>query len=175
MRTECGLKPGGSVNEYELNHKGNTKGGWAHAGEGAVGFTHWDTKKKYIDMFNADPRRKGDKLTNIESEYAKANTRHIADLDDDDHMLMTYLYYKPLLDRTKNETDFRNIVAEFYLQKAGRGYAKTGTPYDRAVATGEHYQGVHAKQGHIKASKTNQFLKSLDYALNLARQMGYSV
>lgn len=175
MRTECGLKPGGAVNKYELNHKGNTKGGWAHAGEGAVGFTHWDTKKKYIDMFNADPRRKGAKLTNIESEYAKAGTRHIADLDDDDQMLMTYLYYKPLLDRTKNETDFRNIVAEFYLQKAGRGFVKTGTAYDRAVKTGERYQVTHAKQGHIKASKTNQFLKSLDYALNLAQQMGYSV
>lgn len=175
MRTECGLKPMGAVNKYELIHKGNTKGGWAHAGEGAVQLTHWDTKKKYIDMFNADPRRKGAKLSNIESEYAKEGTRHIADLDDDDQMLMTYLYYKPLLDRTKNETDFRNIVAEFYLQKAGRGYFKTGTAYDRAVKTGEHYQAIHAKQGHTKAAKTNNFLKSLDYALSLAQQMGYSI
>lgn len=175
MKTECGLNPIGAVNKYELNHKGNTKGGWAHAGEGAVQLTHWDTKKKYIDMFNADPRRKGAKLTNIESEYAKPGTRHIADLDDDDQMLMTYLYYKPLLDRTKNETDFRNIVAEFYLQKAGRGYFKTGTAYNRAVKTGEHYQDVHLKQGHTKAAKTNNFLKSLDYALGLAQQMGYSI
>lgn len=175
MRTECGLKPMGAVNKYELNHKGNTKGGWAHAGEGTVGFTHWDTKKKYIDMFNADPRRKGAKLTNIESEYAKAGTRHIADLDDDDQMLMTYLYYKPLIDRTKNETDFKNIMAEFYLQKAGRGFAKTGTSYERAVATGKHYQKTHAKQGHIKASQTNQFLKSLERATQMAQSLGYSV
>ena len=33
MRTECGLNPVGAVNRYELEHKGNTKGGWAHAGE----------------------------------------------------------------------------------------------------------------------------------------------
>ena len=175
MRTECGLKPVGAVNRYELEHKGNTKGGWAHAGEGSVGFTHWDTKKKYIDMFNADPRRKGEKLTNIESEYAKANTRHIADLDEDDQMLMMYLYYKPLIDRTKNETDFKNLVAEFYLQKAGRGFAKTGTSYERAVATGERYQKTHAKQGHTKASQTNQFLKSLEQATQLAHALGYSV
>ena len=175
MRTECGLNPVGAVNRYELEHKGNTKGGWAHAGEGATQLTHWDTKKKYIEMFNADPRRKGEKLTTVESEYAKANTRHIADLDEDDQMLMMYLYYKPLIDRTKNETDFKNLVAEFYLQKAGRGFAKTGTSYERAVATGEHYQKTHARQGHTKAAQTNQFLKSLEQATQLAQSLGYSV
>lgn len=175
MRTECGLNPVGAVNRYELEHKGNTKGGWAHAGEGATQLTHWDTKKKYIEMFNADPRRKGEKLTTVESEYAKANTRHIADLGEDDQMLMMYLYYKPLIDRTKNETDFKNLVAEFYLQKAGRGFAKTGTSYERAVATGERYQKTHARQGHTKAAQTNQFLKSLEQATQLAQSLGYSV
>lgn len=175
MRTECGLNPVGAVNKYELEHKGNTKGGWAHAGEGAIQLTHWDTKKKYIDLFNADSRRKGDKLSNIESEYAKANSRHIADLDEDDQMLMMYLYYKPLLDRTKDETDFKNIVAEFYLRKAGPGKYTTGSAYDRAVKRGEDYMKTHAKQGHTKAAQTNQFLKSLERATQLAQSLGYSV
>lgn len=175
MRTECGLNPVGAVNKYELEHKGNTKGGWAHAGEGAIQLTHWDTKKKYIDLFNADPRRKGDKLSNVESEYAKTNSRHIADLDEDDQMLMLYLYYKPLLDKTKDETDFRNIVAEFYLRKAGPGKYKTGSAYDRAVKRGEDYMKTHASQGFTKAAQTNQFLKSLERAIQMAQALGYSV
>ena len=175
MRTECGLNPVGAVNRYELEHKGNTKGGWAHAGEGAIQLTHWDTKKKYIDLFNADPRRKGDKLSNVESEYAKASSRHIADLDEDDQMLMMYLYYKPLLDRTKNESDFKNIVAEFYLRKAGPGKHKTGSAYDRAVKRGEDYMKTHASQGFTKAAQTNNFLKSLERAMQMAQSLGYAV
>lgn len=175
MNSESGLKPTGAVNRYELNHKGNTKGGWAHAGEGAIQLTHWDTKKKYIDLYNADSRRQGERLSNIESEYAKEDSRHISDLNDDDQALMAYLFYKPLLDRTRNEKDFKNIVAEFYLEKAGRGFATEGSAYDRAVKTGERYQQTHAEQGFANAASQNQFLKSLDYALSLALQMGYSV
>lgn len=177
MLSECGLKPKGSVNKKEFEGKGNTEAGWAGAGEGAVGFTHWDLKKKMIDLYNADPRRKGPKLSNIKSEYIKNDSRHIADLDDEDHALMTYLYYKPLLDRTKN-MNFDDTVAEFYLQKAGRGYAKDAkkdaTSYEKAVHVGEKYQKFHANQGYTKASKTNTFLKSLDYARNLASQLGQS-
>lgn len=175
MNSESGLKPTGAVNQYELKHKGNTKGGWAHAGEGAIQLTHWDTKKKYIDLYNADSRRQGAKLSNIEEEYAKDSSRHISDLNDDDQALMTYLFYKPLLDKTKNETDFKNIVAEFYLQKAGRGFANSGSAYDRAIKTGEVYQQTHAKQGFTNAAKTNQFLKSLEYAAGLAKQFNYAV
>lgn len=175
MRTECGLNPIGAVNKEELAGKGNTKPGWAHAGEGTIGITHWSTKKRLIEKYNADPRRKGPKLSTNEVEYAKTNSRHIADLDEDDHALITLLYYEPLLRRIKPGSSFQDTVAEFYLSKAGRGFAKGATPYDHAVATGEHYQKSHARQGYIKASKTNQFLKSLDYASALAQSLGYSV
>lgn len=175
MKSESDLKPTGAVNRYELNHKGNTKGGWAHAGEGAIQLTHWDTKKKYIDLYNADSRRQGERLSNIESEYAKENSRHISDLNDDDQALMTYLFYKPLLDRTRNEKDFKNIVAEFYLEKAGRGFATEGSAYDRAVKTGKRYQQTHAKQGFANAASQNQFLKSLEYAAGLAKHFNYMV
>ena len=175
MNTECGLNPVGSVNKRELTEGLNTKGGWAHAGEAAFGITTWATKKKYIDLYNADPRRVGPKLSNIESEYANPNARHIANLNDEDHGLLTNLYYKNLIDRTKGETDLRNLVAEFYLQKAGRGYFKTGTAHERAVNTGKYYQKVHAKQGFTKASQTNQYLKSLDRAVLLAKELGVIV
>lgn len=175
MNTECGLNPVGSVNKEELTKGLNTKGGWAHAGEAAFGITTWDTKKKYIDLYNADPRRIGPKLSNIESEYANPNARHIANLSDEDHGLLTNLYYKKLIDRTKGETDLRNLVAEFYLQKAGRGYFKTGTAHERATNTGKYYQSVHAKQGYTKASQTNQYLKSLDRAVLLAKELGVIV
>lgn len=175
MNTECGLNPVGSVNREELTKGLNTKGGWAHAGEAAFGLTHWDTKKKYIDLYNADSRRIGPKLSNIESEYANPNARHIANLSDEDHGLLTNLYYKSLIDRTKGETDLRNLVAEFYLQKAGRNYFKTGTAHERAINTGKYYQKVHAKQGYTKASQTNQYLKSLDRAVLLAKELGVIV
>ena len=175
MNTECGLNPVGSVNKRELTEGLNTKGGWAHAGEAAFGITTWDTKKKYIDLYNADPRRVGPKLSNIESEYANPNARHIANLNDEDHGLLTNLYYKKLIDKTKGETDLRNLVAEFYLQKAGRGYFKTGTAHERAVNTGKYYQKVHAKQGYTKAAQINSYLKSLDRAVLLAKELGVIV
>ena len=177
MLTECGLNPKGSVNKKEFAGKGNTEAGWAGAGEGAVGFTHWDLKKKMIDLYNADPRRKGPKLSNVKSEYAKNSSRHIADLDDEDHALMTYLYYQKLLKRTEG-LNFDDTIAEFYLEKAGRGYGKgagaDATPYEKAVYTGKRYQKFHADQGYTKASKANVFLKSLNYARNLASQVGYN-
>lgn len=175
MDGECGLNPIGSVNKRELNEGLNTKGGWAHAGEAAFGLTHWSTKKKYIDLYNADPRRQGPKLSNIESEYANPNARHVANLSDEDHGLLTSIYYKPLIDRTKGETDLRNLVADFYLQKAGRGNVTGNTVHEKAVAKGEAYMRSHAKQGFTKASKTNQYLKSLDKAFLLAAELGVQV
>lgn len=175
MKTECSLNPFGAVNRKELEGKGNTKPGWAHAGEGTIGITHWKTKKELIDRFNADPRRKGPKLSNVESEYAKADSRHIADLGDEDQALITILFYQPLLDRMKGNTSFNDTIAEFYLSKAGRGFASGATPYDHAVATGEYYRKSHADLGYKTAAQTNQFLKSLDYATGIARELGYSV
>jgi hypothetical protein len=111
-------------------------------------------------------------LSNIESEYANPNARHIANLSDEDHGLLTNLYYKKLIDRTKGETDLRNLVAEFYLQKAGRGNVTGNTAHEKAVAKGKMYMKSHAKQGYTKASQTNQYLKSLDRAVFLAKELG---
>jgi hypothetical protein len=90
---------------------------------------------------------------------------------------MTYLYYQKLLKRTEG-LNFDDTIAEFYLEKAGRGYGKgagaNATPYEKAVYTGKRYQKFHADQGYAKASKTNVFLKSLNYARNLASQVGYN-
>lgn len=71
-------------------------------------------------MYNADPRREGPKLSTDESEYAKNESRHIADLSDKDHALITYLYYKPLIDKTQG-MNFADTVASFYIQKAAPG------------------------------------------------------
>jgi hypothetical protein len=94
MMQECGLKPKGAVEKSELAGKGNTEAGWAGAGEGAIGFTHWSLKSKMIKAYNNHPNRKGPKLSEIKSEYAKPSSRHIADLDDDDHALMVAIFYK---------------------------------------------------------------------------------
>ena len=178
MSTECNLEPKGAVEKKELAGKGNTKAGWAHAGEGSIGFTHWETKRKIIERFNADPRRKGPKLPVTEVEYAKNNARHIVDLDDEDHALITYLFYENLLNKTKN-LNFNDLMGEFYMEKAGRGFGQRkgagSTPYQKAVYTGKVYQRSHAKMGYIKASKTNTFLKSLNNAKVLADGLGFTV
>lgn len=177
MSTECNLKPFGAVNKKEFEGRGRTKPGWAHAGEGSIGFTHWKTKKKFIEMYNADPRREGPKLSTDESEYAKNESRHIADLSDKDHALITYLYYKPLIDKTQG-MNFADTVASFYIQKAAPGWAKdagSDIPYDQAVYIGNRYQKIHEEDGYIKASKTNSFLSSLAYARNLAKQFGITL
>lgn len=177
MHGECGLKPRGAVEKKELAGKGNTKAGWAHAGEGAVGFTHWSLKKRMIELYNAHPDRKGPPLSTVESEYAKPGSRHIVDLDDDDHALMTYLFYKDRLDATKDYS-FDDIIADFYLQKAGRGFGERkgagSTPYEKAMYTAKVYQQSHAKLGYHNAAKVNTFLKSLNFAKGLAKEVGYS-
>lgn len=179
MMTECGLNPVGAVEKKELAGQGNTKKGWAHAGEGAVGFTHWSLKKKLIEKYNAHPNRQGPKLSTDEAEYAKSSSRHIADLNEDDHALLAYLFYQPLLEKTAGETDFNNIMAEFYMEKAGRGFGQRPgagtTPYEKAVYTGKVYQRSHEKMGYHKAAKVNGFIKALNYAKDLGEQLGYSV
>lgn len=177
MAGECGLQPKGAVEKKELAGKGNTKAGWAHAGEGAVGFTFWNTKKRVIEAYNNHPNRKGPKLSTVESEYSKPTSRHIADLDNEDHALMAYIYYQDLLGKTKN-LSFDDTIAEFYMQKAGRGFGNRkgagNTPYEKALYTGKVYQQSHAKLGYHKAAKVNSFLRSLDFASNLAKQVGFT-
>ena len=176
MIGECGLKPRGAVEKKELAGGGNTKAGWAHAGEGAVGFTHWSTKKKYIEMYNADPRRKGPKLSTNEAEYAKASSRHIADLDNEDHALITYHFYKDLLGRS-SQLSFQDLIADFYLQKAGRGFGKGAgkgaSLYDQAMHTAKVYQKSHADLGYHKASQINTFERTMQWANELAELIGY--
>lgn len=176
MIGECALNPRGAVERKELAGGGNTKAGWAHAGEGAIGFTHWGTKKKYIEMYNADPRRKGPKLSTNEAEYAKASSRHIADLDDEDHALITYHFYKDLLGRS-GQLSFQDLIADFYLQKAGRGFGKGAgkgaSLYDQAMHTGRVYQKEHAELGYHKAAQINSFERTMQWANELADLVGY--
>jgi hypothetical protein len=175
MMGECGLNPRGAVEKQELTGNGNTKAGWAHAGEGAIGFTTWDTKKKFIQMYNNDPRRKGPKLPTNEAEYAKNSSRHIADLCDEDHALITYHFYKDMLNKSHNT--FGDLIGDFYLQKAGRGYGKdagkNASLFDQALYTGTVYQKSHYKLGHIKASKINSFERTMGWAQELADLVGY--
>lgn len=168
MYGECGLQPKGAVERKELAGKGNTKKGWAHAGEGAVGFTHWSLKRDIIAKYNADPRRKGPKLSTDEAVYSRPDSRHIVDLDDDDHALMAYLFYEDLIKRTVGMS-LNDTVAEFYLQKAGRGFGgKSGTSHDKAMRAAAVYQKSHAKLGYTAASKVNTYLKQLRFATKLS-------
>lgn len=176
MMGECGLVPKGSVEKKELAGLGNTKAGWAGAGEGAVGFTHWDLKRKLIEKYNKDPRKVGPELTTDEKTYNKSTTRHIADLDDDDHALMVYLYYKDLInDSNKTNESFSDLVARFYQNKAGVNFYKNiKNPYERALATGKYYQKVHReKYKYYKAAKYNTFLQTLGRAYALADHLGF--
>lgn len=156
MNEECNLIPK-TINKEEvfgLGAKGTE--GYANAGEGTIGFTHWDLKKSIIEQYNNHPNRKGPKLTTNKDEYSKASTRHISDLDIEDHALITYLFYKDLLNETKTN-NLQDIMAKFYLKKAGTGFSKKGTLFERAIATGEHYRKYHEKKGW-SSGKINKFL-----------------
>jgi hypothetical protein len=109
---------------YELSGKSNNTSthGWSGAGEGAVQFTHWSTKQKLIKKYNEDSRREGPKLTTDQNTYNKSTTRHISDLSENDHALLTYLFYEDLI-KKHDDSDFYNLFGSFYLRKAGN-YAK---------------------------------------------------
>ena len=166
MMYECNLKHD-VINKLEFNGKG-AKGteGW-HAGEGTVGFTFWNLKKPLIDQYNKDPRKKK-RLTDNWNDYNSPSGVHIMDLDLEDAALFTALYYNRLINSTKN-ADLDTTVAEFYLEKAGRGgSAKKGkTPVEKAMLRSEDYMRTHAKQG-CKAKNT--FLLTLQSARLLAGQ-----
>lgn len=176
MMQECGLKPKGAVEKKELQGKGNTEAGWAGAGEGALGFTHWDLKSKMIKAYNNHPNRKGPKLSEIKSEYAKSSSRHIADLDDDDHALMVAIFYKQVLEKTKN-MNFEDLIGEFYLEKAGRGASgkKGTTSAEKAFNRAKDYQVAHRNLGYVRASKVNGYEKAIADAKSVSQKLGISM
>ena len=176
MIGECGLNPRGSIERKELSGEGNTKAGWANAGEGAIGFTHWSTKKKYIEMYNADPRRQGPKLSTVESEYNKPSSRHIADLSDKDQALIAFHFYKDLGTESQYNS-FEDLIGDFYLQKAGRGFGRgagrNASLSEQARHAGSIYQQSHDKLGYNKAAQINTFDRTLGWARELAELSGY--
>lgn len=163
MMYECGLNHT-LYNKLEYSGKG-AKGtqGW-HCGEGTVGFTFWNLKERLIKAFNADSRSKK-KLASTWETYSLSGPR-IIDLSLEDAALFTIKFYQNLINKTK-DADLDTCVAEFYLEKAGRGgSAKKGnTPYERAYNRSLDYMATHTKQG-CKAKNT--FLCTLNTARMMA-------
>ena len=163
MMYECGLNHT-LYNKLEYSGKG-AKGteGW-HCGEGTVGFTFWNLKERLIKAFNGDSRSKK-KLATTWEQYSLKGPR-IIDLSLEDAALFTIKFYQNLINKTKN-ADLDTCVAEFYLEKAGRGgSAKKGnTPYERAYNRSLDYMATHTKQG-CKAKNT--FLCTLNTARMMA-------
>ena len=99
-------------------------------------FTHWSTKQDLIKKYNADPRREGPKLTTDQNIYNKSTTRHISDLSENDHALLTYLFYEDLI-KNHNNDDFYNLFGAFYLRKAGNFAKDKNAPLiEQAYSTG---------------------------------------
>lgn len=171
---ECGFNPKKPMT-YELSGKSNNKSthGWSGAGEGAVQFTHWDTKQKLIKKYNADSRREGPKLTTDRDTYNKATTRHISDVSENDHALLTYLFYEDLINNTASD-DFYNLFGAFYLRKAGNFASDRSAPLiEQAYSTGKYYQKSHTNNGLTNAGKVNNMLKALYFTQDLGTTLGY--
>jgi hypothetical protein len=80
-----------------------------------------------IKSFNADSRSKK-KLATTWETYSLSGPR-IIDLSLEDAALFTIKFYQNLINKTK-DADLDTCVAEFYLEKAGRGgSAKKGIPH----------------------------------------------
>lgn len=172
--SECGFNPN-KPSEYELSGKSNNTSthGWSNAGEGAVQFTHWSTKQDLIKKYNADPRREGPKLTTDQNIYNKSTTRHISDLSENDHALLTYLFYEDLI-KSHNNDDFYNLFGAFYLRKAGNFAKDKNAPLiEQAYSTGQHYQKSHTNNGLVNAGKVNNMLKALYFTQDLGTKLGY--
>lgn len=143
--TECGWKPKGNPNKKELSGGGvSGTAGWANCGEGTIGFTHWSTKQKWIKAYNADSRC-GMKLPEDEGTYTSGP--HISDLDLKNQLLMTVLFYNNIIAQYGNG-DFATLIAEIFLEKAGRGYksAVGPTSVDKAYQVGEVYKKQNGGQ-----------------------------
>lgn len=171
---ECEFNPN-KPHDFEVRGKSNNTSthGWSNAGEGAVQFTHWSTKQKLIKKYNADPRREGPKLTTDQNTYNKSTTRHISDLSENDHVLLTYLFYEDLIKR-HNDNDFYNLFGAFYLRKAGNFAKDKNAPLiEQAYSTGQHYQKSHTNNGLVNAGKVNNMLKALYFTQDLGTTLGY--
>ena len=171
---ECGFNPKKHMT-YELSGNSNNKSthGWSGAGEGAVQFTHWSTKQKLIKKYNADKRREGPKLTTDQDTYNKSTTRHISDVSENDHALLTYLFYEDLLSNTASD-DFYNLFGAFYLRKAGNFAKDKSAPLiEQAYSTGKYYQKSHTDNGLVNAGKVNNMLKALYFTQDLGTKLGY--
>ena len=163
MMYECGLNHT-LYNKLEYSGKG-AKGtqGW-NCGEGTVGFTFWNLKERLIKAFNADSRSRK-KLASTWETYSLRGPR-IIDLSLEDAALFTMKFYQKLINKTKN-ADLDTCVAEFYLEKAGRGGGgkKGNTPYERAYNRSLDYMATHTKQG---SKAKNTFLCTLNSARMMA-------
>lgn len=158
MMYECSLNHT-KLNKLEFNGRG-VKGteGW-NCGEGTVGFTFWNNKLKIIKRFNSDPRHK----TTLPTDwYQYQYGPHIVDLSREDAALFTTIFYKNLINKTKT-ADLDTCVAEFYLEKAGRGGSAINgkTPYEKAYYRSLDYVKTHTKQG---SKAINTFLCTLQSA-----------
>ena len=172
--SECGFNPN-KPNDFELSGKSNNSSvhGWSGAGEGAIQFTHWSTKQNLIKKYNADPRREGPKLTTDQNTYNKSTTRHISDLSENDHALLTYLFYEDLIKQNTNN-DFYDLFGSFYLRKAGNFAKDKNAPLiEQAYSTGQYYQKSHTNNGLVNAGKVNNILKTLYFTQDLGTKLGY--
>ena len=134
--TECGWKPTGNPNRAELRGGGVAgTAGWRNCGEGTIGFTFWKTKLKWIQAYNRDSRSTK-KLPEDPNQYDAGP--HISDLDLRSQLLMNVLFYQNVVSKYGNG-DFATLVAEMFLEKAGRGFGKSGTSIDRAYQAAEVY------------------------------------
>lgn len=162
------------VNKSELRGiSSNTKThGWANAGEGLVQFTFWDKKKKLIEQYNKDPRRRGEPLTTDKNEYSKTNVRHIVDVPKEDAILFVEYFYKDLIGKYNN---FDDLTAAFYLRKAGN-HAKNRenkSMIQQAWETGIYYNDYHNRQkDRTKKIDTNNFAKALRFTYDLGTSLG---
>lgn len=150
-----------AVNGTELNGKSGNKNthGWVNAGEGLIQITHWDTKKKMIERYNSDPNREGEEISTDKSIYSRPDSRHISSVNMNDAILFVKYFYE---DRLNQDSNFEDLVSDFYLQKAGRGHVKEGTLIDRAYKTGEKYR-------KFNNHNYNAFIQSLRFSTELKK------
>lgn len=150
-----------AVNDTELrgNSTNRKTHGWANAGEGLMQITHWDTKKRMIEKYNSDPNRKGERISIDKDTYSRPNSRHISSVDMDDAILFVKYFYE---DRLNQDSNFEDLVGDFYLQKAGRGHFTEGTLIDRAYRTGEKYR-------KFNNHNYNAFIQSLRFSTELKK------
>lgn len=153
-------------NKDEFNGKSkNVTPGWAGCGEGCTQITHWSTKEKLIKKLNNDRRRTGPELPETKEEYSKNNSIHIVDLNEDDAALITALYYENALKQTKN-TNFKDTICKFYLEKAGAGGSAVyyNDLMDKALVRGLDYAKHHESMGYENSGSRNKFIEGLRIA-----------